>query len=185
MKFLIFPYGDHVAQGLIVDDNYYELPYIESLVSSGTPFFLFDTDINHCPQDLDFFDAWNADFQYPDGYGSHLPLEQILLEKKQKPSEYLTRLEIFNAPKNKDIYINMSKARNIWRDKLRQERKPLLDILDVQYIRALEISDNKMMEKVAKKKQFLRDITEDPRIDNSQTDNDLREVVIPPNFIEE
>jgi hypothetical protein len=45
--------------------------------------------------------------------------------------------------------------------------------------------DTKTIEKITKKKQFLRDITTDPRIENAQTDNDLRDIFIPLNFIEE
>jgi len=185
MKFYISPYDDHISQIFVVNENFYKLPYIESVINSGTPFFLIDPYTDYVPADLDFFDAWNANFENPDGYGSHLSLDELLLQQKKNSKEYLDRLEQFHKPKNKDIYINMSKARNIWRNKLREDRKPLLEILDVQYIRALEKSDTNTMEKIAKKKQFLRDITEDPRIENAETDNDLRNIFIPLNFIEE
>jgi hypothetical protein len=79
----------------------------------------------------------------------------------------------------------MNKAQNIWKDKLRADRKPLLEALDVQYIRALERGQTETIQKIVKKKELLRDITEDPRIENAKNINDLKEVTIPHNFIEE
>jgi hypothetical protein len=79
----------------------------------------------------------------------------------------------------------MNKAQNIWKDKLRADRKPLLETLDVQYIRALERGETELIQKIVKKKEFLRDITEDPRIENAENIDDLKEVTIPLNFIEE
>jgi hypothetical protein len=55
------------------------------------------------------------------------------------------------------ITINLNKAKDITKDKLRAERAPLLQALDVQFQRALE-SGSDTTEIVAEK-QRLRDIT--------------------------
>jgi hypothetical protein len=55
------------------------------------------------------------------------------------------------------ITVNLSKAKDITKDKLRAERAPLLQALDVQFQRALE-SGSDTTEIVAEK-QRLRDIT--------------------------
>jgi hypothetical protein len=55
------------------------------------------------------------------------------------------------------ITINLNKAKDITKDKLRAERAPLLQALDVQFQRALE-SGSDTAEIVAEK-QRLRDIT--------------------------
>jgi hypothetical protein len=55
------------------------------------------------------------------------------------------------------ITINLNKAKDITKDKLRADRAPLLQALDVQFQRALE-SGSDTTEIVAEK-QRLRDIT--------------------------
>jgi len=55
------------------------------------------------------------------------------------------------------INININKAKDITKDKLRAERKPLLESLDVQFQRALETGAN--TSDIVAEKQRLRDIT--------------------------
>lgn len=62
------------------------------------------------------------------------------------------------------IKINMNKAKNIWRDKWRQAREPLLKDLDVEFMRATEMADAGKQAEIAAKKQELRDV---PDIDVS------------------
>lgn len=75
-----------------------------------------------------------------------------------------------------NITYDMTKARDIWRDKLRIDRQPELEALDVQFMQALETgADTKT---VVQEKQRLRDITADPRIEAAQTPEDLKKVLI-------
>lgn len=53
----------------------------------------------------------------------------------------------------------MNKARDIWRDQWRAARKPLLEELDVEFMRATESDDQVKKQEVANKKQELRDVT--------------------------
>jgi hypothetical protein len=55
------------------------------------------------------------------------------------------------------IQVNINKAKEITKDKLREERKPLLESLDVQFQRALETGAN--TSDIVAEKQRLRDIT--------------------------
>jgi len=71
------------------------------------------------------------------------------------------------------ITINMEKARNIKKDKIREEREPLLKQLDTDYIRALEIEDTNLQSAIKSKKQMLRDATIDPSIENAETPEEL------------
>ena len=57
---------------------------------------------------------------------------------------------------------NISKAQEIWKDKWRKARKPLLEQLDVEFIKALEQSDTAKQEQVIQQKQALRDVTDTP-----------------------
>ena len=64
------------------------------------------------------------------------------------------------------IIINTSKAKEIWRNKWREARKPLLEQLDVQFMRAVEIGDSAKQHDIAQQKQQLRDVTMTPLPDD-------------------
>jgi hypothetical protein len=56
------------------------------------------------------------------------------------------------------IKINLDKAKEIHKEKIRQVRKPLLQQLDVDFIRTLELGGD--TQEIAAKKQALRDATD-------------------------
>jgi len=58
-----------------------------------------------------------------------------------------------------NIQVNMDKARAIWRDHWRKARAPLLENLDVDFMRAVESGDQAEQAEISAKKQELRDIT--------------------------
>jgi len=55
------------------------------------------------------------------------------------------------------IKINIDKAKEIQKDKIREARKPLLEKLDVDFVRALEFGNDTAP--IATQKQALRDVT--------------------------
>lgn len=72
------------------------------------------------------------------------------------------------------IMVNIDKAKDIWRDKMRDARKPLLQQLDIEFQRALE--QNADTSEIVAKKQALRDVTNHPDIDTAETTEDLKQV---------
>ena len=66
--------------------------------------------------------------------------------------------------------INFTKAQDITKDKLRAERKPLLDAQDVAFQRALE--ESKDTSAIVTEKNRLRDITN--QVDDMTTLNQLK-----------
>lgn len=60
---------------------------------------------------------------------------------------------------NGEIYFNRDKAIEIKKEQFRNLRKPLLEKLDVQFMRALEVGDASTIQIVTQKKSELRDIT--------------------------
>lgn len=74
------------------------------------------------------------------------------------------------------ITVNMTKAREIKKDQLRQERKPLLEQLDIDYMRALESGNTSLQTTIVNKKQRLRDITADSSIASASTPDELKAV---------
>lgn len=71
---------------------------------------------------------------------------------------------------------DMAKARDLHREKMRRARKPRLEQLDLDYLRADELGDAKGKREAVAKKQALRDVTEHPDIAAAQTIEDLKKV---------
>jgi len=72
------------------------------------------------------------------------------------------------------IIIDINKAKDITKDRLRQERKPLLEEQDVLFQRALEI--NADTSAIVAEKQRLRDIT--TLVDTANTVEELKALEI-------
>jgi len=72
------------------------------------------------------------------------------------------------------IGVNITKAKDIWRDKIREERKPKLEALDVEFMRAVEAGDTDAQATISAKKQALRDATDDPVIEAATTVTELK-----------
>ena len=70
------------------------------------------------------------------------------------------------------IQVNINKAKEITKDKLRAERKPLLEKLDVDFQRALEVGGDTSA--IVTEKQRLRDITN--QVDSMTTVEELKGV---------
>ena len=72
------------------------------------------------------------------------------------------------------INVNMQKARDIHREKVRQARKPLLEARDIAFMRAVEAGDTDAQATVAAEKQALRDATSAAAIDAATTPDALK-----------
>ena len=70
------------------------------------------------------------------------------------------------------ITINFEKAREITKERLRRERKPLLEEQDILFMRAVENSQDKS--EIVAEKQRLRDITQ--LADSATTLDELKEL---------
>jgi hypothetical protein len=72
------------------------------------------------------------------------------------------------------ITINFDKAKQITKERLRQERKPLLEAQDVLFQRSLE--NNADTSAIVAEKQRLRDITN--LVDDATTLEELKEITL-------
>lgn len=68
------------------------------------------------------------------------------------------------------IQVNITKAKDITKDRLREERKPLLEAQDVLYMRAQEAGEDTTA--IVAEKQRLRDITN--QVDTMTTVEELK-----------
>ncbi len=68
------------------------------------------------------------------------------------------------------VQVNITKAKDITKDRLRDERKPLLEAQDVAFQRALETNEDTTA--IVAEKQRLRDITN--QVDTMTTVDELK-----------
>ena len=84
------------------------------------------------------------------------PDHAILVDRASLPNEHNDFFNAWELNAGK-VTVNHTKAQTITKDRLRQERKPLLEAQDVLYMRATELgTDTKA---IVAEKQRLRDIT--------------------------
>jgi acyl-coenzyme A thioesterase PaaI-like protein len=76
------------------------------------------------------------------------------------------------------IRIDMAKAVEIQRDRIRVARQPLLAALDVEFMRAVERGDRVEEARVVAEKRRLRDLPADPRLASVETPEELA-VILP------
>jgi hypothetical protein len=110
-----------------------------------------------------------------------LPIEQVV-QKDVPPNvpyifvtdEDLLDNDFYNAWEivSEKLQINLDKAKEIHRDKIRAARTPLLSKLDVQFQRALETSAD--TKDIVAQKQALRDATEDSKIAAATTTDAIK-----------
>lgn len=72
------------------------------------------------------------------------------------------------------IKVNMTKAVEIHKDLLRSARQPLLEQLDIEYLKALEQGGD--VAEIAAQKQQLRDVTKDLALTTAATPEELKAV---------
>ena len=69
------------------------------------------------------------------------------------------------------VEVDMPRAQEIFKDNLRRERQPLLEALDVEYMKAMERGEDTTA--IVAQKVALRDITADARIASATTPEQL------------
>ena len=70
------------------------------------------------------------------------------------------------------VTVNISKAKDIWKDKIRFARKPKLEELDVEFVRAQETGADTSA--IVTKKQELRDYP--AQVDSATTTDEIKAV---------
>jgi hypothetical protein len=70
------------------------------------------------------------------------------------------------------ITIDISKAKEVWKDKIREKRKPVLEQLDIDFVKAQETSSDTTG--IVADKQTLRDLPE--QVDTATTVDEIKAV---------
>lgn len=91
-------------------------------------------------------------------------VEIAIITADDLPDTYFRNAWEFDPAKG--VKVNVEKAKEIQRDVWRRMRKPLLDALDLELMKALEASNTAKRKEVADRKQALRDVTDHPLPDD-------------------
>ena len=142
----------------------------------------------HTRYALKMNDGSVAIMQIPDEYKDMLPDEII----QKWPEAERAKVVSFHAIQDTEIpadrtYRNawtwngkiehdMTKARNVHRDRMRRVRKPKLEALDSAYLRADEVGDAVMKSQISLQKQALRDVTAVPAIETAISVEQLKTI---------
>jgi hypothetical protein len=87
-------------------------------------------------------------------------LPYCIMEDPSKVLDRTFRMAwVWRGENNPKLTIDISQAKQIWVDKWRTARKPILETLDIEYLKASERKDESELDKIAQKKQELRDVT--------------------------
>ena len=83
-------------------------------------------------------------------------VEYIIIDNSELPKDQTFRdaLEI-----NGRLKFNSDKAKAIWKNKWRDARKPKLESLDIEFMKAIELGQFDRQADIGAKKQALRDVT--------------------------
>lgn len=76
------------------------------------------------------------------------------------------------------IQVDMTKARDIQRNRIRAQREAQLLALDVAYMRATESGDTATAADVTAQKQALRDAPASPLFEQAATTDDLKAITL-------
>jgi hypothetical protein len=101
--------------------------------------------------------------------------DRVAGHRQIEPAEIPTDRTFRDAWADKGrVQVDMPKAREIHRERMREARSPLLSNLDIEYQRADEAGDQTAKAEVAMRKQRLRDVTALPEIDAAKTPEQLK-----------
>lgn len=79
-------------------------------------------------------------------------------------------------PEQKVISVDVEKAKEVWKRKMREARAPKMQNLDVAYMRALEEGDADTQKKIIADKKKLRDVTDLPALKKAKTVEEIEAV---------
>jgi len=99
-------------------------------------------------------------------------VEVVPLSESDIPNDRTFRSAWYLNGDNK-IETDMSRAREIWKDRMRTARRPKLDELDRLHSRAIGRGNRTEADAIEAQRQSLRDVTDDPAIEKAQKPEEL------------
>ena len=81
-----------------------------------------------------------------------------------------------DANHNQIVVIDVEKAKDVWKRRMRDARAPIMTKLDAEYFMALEQNNTARSSEIAATKQLLRDVTKLPELLNATTIEEIEAV---------
>lgn len=110
-----------------------------------------------------------------DNVETFVAIDGKLIDSAKAPKDRTFR-NAWSLDAKDNIIIDMDLARKIQLTAIRNERKPLLEKLDVDYQRADEEGNIELKKEIAEKKKILRNVTDDSRILAANTPEKLEKL---------
>ena len=115
---------------------------------------------------------------------SGLTIEEVAVKDCPKGAKIIDRTQLdeldndfrnaWSCDKDMNPIIDMTLAKDVWRDKIRTARIPKLQELDIQYMRAQEAGDD--TSEIVKTKNKLRDFPAKAEIESASTVEELKAI---------
>lgn len=116
----------------------------------------------------------NPDRPHPDEMSLDKYMALPLAEYKIVDDSELPKDRVFRNAWNYDLKEDIPKSKEIWKDKLRDERKPLLEAQDIAFMQALENGNGTA--DIKTEKQRLRDVPQ--LVDSCKTISAIKKVTV-------
>jgi len=114
--------------------------------------------------------VWHPDYKYNRQMYRIVTREDIPVDQTYRNAWRLSDTE------EQLISIDIDKAKDIWKNRMRQARELLFPKLDTQYFIALERGTPEYQKAIANRKQLLRDVTQLPELEAARTIEELEKV---------
>ena len=114
--------------------------------------------------------VWHPDYKYNRQMYRIVKRHEIPTDQTYRNAWRLSDTE------DKLITIDIDKAKEVWKTKMRQVRELLFPKLDTQYFIALERGTQEDQKAIADRKQLLRDVTKLPELEAARTIEELEKV---------
>jgi len=114
--------------------------------------------------------VWHPDYKYNRQMYRIVKREAIPVDRTYRNAWRLSDTD------DELITVDIEKAIEIWKDKMRLARSPILDKLDTEFFRALEEGDTERQKFITAKKKLLRDVTELPELEQAKSIQEIEAV---------
>lgn len=120
------------------------------------------------------YEAWATEEFGADAAWTIVSIEDLAAHRQQNGGRYFRAAWYYvvgGEAHTGSLGLDITRARAILREHIREVRKPLLEALDVEFIRAQENGDSTT--DIVSRKQVLRDLPQDAAIDSATTATEL------------
>jgi hypothetical protein len=115
--------------------------------------------------------VWSSEYKY------NRPMYKVV--KRQQLStqnQFYRDCWRLSESDNELIEIDVEKAKNVWKNKMRWARKDIFEKLDMDFFRVMEDGDSERQKEIAVKKKLLREVTDLPELKAAQTIEEIEAV---------